>query len=453
MFASVIAFALRLRLPKASHRLPCPALTSKDPLIFKRLKTIGPGAVVAAAFIGPGTLATASKAGGQFGYTLLWAVAFSTFACLTLQEMSARLGVVAQCGVGESIRKNIQLPLVKPLIIGLVLATVLIGNAAYESGNLSGGVLGASLASGRAEIGVWKPGIVLLVAAIAFGLLWTAKYKIIERALIVLVASIGIVFFTAAIFIRPDISQVVSGLCHPQVPEGGWLVLVGLIGTTVVPYNLFLHASTVKERWSTADDLVNARLDTAISVIGGGLITAAILIVATPYAIDPPVDVDGVQQTIASGGPAELLDRVFQASTVKLGGWFSWFLAFGFCVAGLSSAITAPLAAAYVAVELFGWPNELGDWRFRAIWIGVLVTGVVFALWVKTPQQLIVFAQVANGILLPVAAVFLIWVANSEAILGRHKNSWRANFLGAAVVVVTVGIGVVGILKAFKVFE
>ena len=99
-------------------------------MILNRLKAIGPGAIVAAAFIGPGTLTVASKAGGQFGFSLLWSVAFSTFACLVLQEMSARLGVVAQVGVGESIAKTFHSPLLKPLIVGLVLAAVLVGNAA-----------------------------------------------------------------------------------------------------------------------------------------------------------------------------------------------------------------------------------------------------------------------------------------------------------------------------------
>ena len=106
----------------------------------------------------------------------------------------------------------------------------------------------------------------------------------------------------------------------------------------------------------------------------------------------------------------------------------------------------------YVAAELFGWPKELADWRFRVTWVGVLVIGTVFALYAERPQQLIVFAQVANGLLLPVVAVFLIWLTNNEAVLGRFKNSWRANLFGVAVVLVTVGLGVVGVLKAFKVF-
>ena len=420
-------------------------------MIYKRLKAIGPGAIVAAAFIGPGTLTVASKAGGQFGYSLLWAVAFSTFACLVLQEMSARLGVVAQAGVGESISKNFKVPVLKPLVIGLVLAAVLIGNAAYESGNLSGGVLGVESATPNLELGYWKHAIVQIMAAIAFALLWTAKYKVIERSLIVLVAAMGGVFFTAALLVQPDFSQIVAGLIRPQFPKDGWLIVLALIGTTVVPYNLFLHASTVKERWSTTDDLVSARLDTAISVIGGGLITAAILIVATPYAMNSAAAIDGVQQNITAK-PVEL-GSVIQASGAKLGSWFPWFLAFGFCVAGLSSAITAPLAAAYVAAELFGWPKELSDWRFRATWVGVLMTGTVFAVYAERPEQLLVFAQVANGLLLPVVAVFLIWVANNENVLGRYKNSWRANLFGIVVVLVTVGLGVVGVMKAFKLFE
>ena len=411
-------------------------------MILERLKAIGPGAIVAAAFIGPGTLTVASTSGGEFGYTLLWAVAFSTFACLVLQEMSARLGVVAQLGVGESITKHFPIPWLRPLMIGLVLAAVLIGNAAYESGNLSGGVLGAQVAAKTEKLGLWKPVIVLTVASIAFGLLWTAKYKVIERSLIVLVAIMGSVFLTAAVLVRPDFSALADGLFWPRIPEHGWLTVVALIGTTVVPYNLFLHASTVKERWSSPDDLKNARLDTAISVIGGGLITAAILIVATPFAADPQ-SVLGEQSKVAK------LTQIFLASSDELGGWFSWFIAFGFCVAGLSSAITAPLAAAYATAELFGWPKKLSDWRFRVIWILVLLTGVSFALRFKSPE-LIVFAQVANGLLLPIVAVFLIWATNSEAILGRHKNSLRANFLGVTVVFITIGLGLFGILKAFK---
>ena len=110
--------------------------------MFKKLKNIGPGAMVAAAFIGPGTITTATIAGSSFGYTLLWAVLFSVLATLVLQEMAARLGAITQNGVGHSLRKKISNPFGKLLVSVLVIAAVLVGNAAYEAGNITGAVLG-----------------------------------------------------------------------------------------------------------------------------------------------------------------------------------------------------------------------------------------------------------------------------------------------------------------------
>ena len=110
--------------------------------MFDRLKNLGPGIVVAAAFIGPGTVTTATIAGAGFGYTLLWAILFSILATIVLQEMSARLGIVSQLGVGQAIRQKLQSPILKWFAFILVIGAILIGNAAYEAGNITGDVLG-----------------------------------------------------------------------------------------------------------------------------------------------------------------------------------------------------------------------------------------------------------------------------------------------------------------------
>jgi Mn2+/Fe2+ NRAMP family transporter len=412
--------------------------------MLRRIKAIGPGAVVAAAFIGPGTLAVASTSGGNFGYSLLWAVAFSTIACLILQEMSARLGVVAQIGVGEAIRQKFVAPPIKFLSISLVLCAILVGNAAFESGNISGGVLGVKLAAGDSSPAWLQSVAVVLIASVAFGLLWSAKYKVVERSLIGLVAIMGLVFLTTAFLVKPNSSSILSGLFRPQIPSGSLLKVIGLIGTTVVPYNLFLHAAAAKNRWHSSNSLTDARLDTFASIIGGGLITAAIIITAAPI-FDSGLSGD-------SEGISRDLPTIFAATADKIGSWFGWFMALGFLAAGLSSAITAPLAAAFVTAELFGWPKEMSDFRFRLVWISVLLVGMFFALISTSPQQLIVVAQIANGLLLPIIAIFLIWVANDRQLLGEYKNNIVANLLGIGVVIVTVGLGLIGILKALKVF-
>ena len=99
------------------------------------IKNLGPGLLVTAAFIGPGTITTASKAGADFGFALIWALVFSIFATIVLQEMCARLGLVSRQGLGESIRATFKNPVARVLTVGLVVGAITFGNAAFQTGN------------------------------------------------------------------------------------------------------------------------------------------------------------------------------------------------------------------------------------------------------------------------------------------------------------------------------
>lgn len=81
----------------------------------------------------------------------------------------------------------------------------------------------------------------------------------------------------------------------------------------------------------------------------------------------------------------------------------------------------------------------------------IIVVGVVFAFVGSSPTQVIVFAQAANGLILPVVAVFLLVVMNRSDLLGDHVYSTRANIVGGIVVLVAVGLGVNSLLAAFGV--
>ena len=112
-------------------------------------KNIGPGTLVAAAFIGPGTVTICTIAGVNFGFNLLWAMLLSVIATVVLQEMAARLGVISQKGLSEVIREEIKIPFVKHFVTLLILGAIVVGNAAYEAGNISGGILGLETIFGR----------------------------------------------------------------------------------------------------------------------------------------------------------------------------------------------------------------------------------------------------------------------------------------------------------------
>lgn len=388
---------------------------------------------MAAAFIGPGTVTTATFAGSSYGYTLLWAIAFSIFATFILQEMASRLGIVGRIGVGQAIRQKVMQPFIKWGAYFLVIGAIVIGNAAYEAGNITGAALGFQKYGESISVLGINP-LVIIIGILAFSLLFSGKYKVIERSLILMVSIMGIVFLASAVFLQPNLREVLKGLFTPLLPEGSLMMVIGLIGTTVVPYNLFLHASTVKEKWKSASDLKTSYWDTLISVTAGGIITMAILITSA----------------IAFEGEAKatsIADLSYQL-TPLLGNWSEYFIAVGFLAAGLSSSITAPLAAAFATSEILGWNSTMKGKNFRSIWIFVLVTGIVFSSLGFNPTSVILFAQVANGMLLPIIAIFLVWVMNDKRIIGEYVNSKVINFLGILVIIVTLILGLKGILSA-----
>jgi Mn2+/Fe2+ NRAMP family transporter len=389
---------------------------------------------VAAAFIGPGTVTTATLAGARYGSQLLWALLFSTLATMVLQEMAARLGLVTGRGLGEAVRRRFVRPVPRALAVGLVVAAVAGGNAAYETGNLLGGALGLTGALGGPPR-LWAGAMGLLAGA----LLLSGSYRVLERVMVVLVALMSVAFVGTALAVAGGVEGVARGLLVPTLPDArALLVAVGLVGTTVVPYNLFLHAAAVRERFDGVGGLPAARRDLVLSIGVGGLVSMAILVTAAG--------------SLQGAGTVETAADMARALEPLLGPWAGIFFAVGLFAAGLTSAITAPLAAAWATAGALGWSPELTEPRVRAVWGGVLGVGLLLALVGLRPVPAILFAQAANGILLPAVALFLLLAVNDVAWMGARRNGPVANLAGALVVAVAALLGlralarVVGIL-------
>ncbi len=410
----------------------------KNIRIIKKIKSIGPAALVTAAFIGPGTVTTCSIAGAKFGYALLWGLLFSVIATIVLQEMSARLGIVTRKGLGEALREQSKNPFTRFITTFLVLSAIVIGNAAYETGNILGGALGLETITGVSVISVgdyfsfniWGP----IIGIFAFIIMIIGSYKTLEKMLISLVILMSLAFISTTIVIMPDLNEILKGVFVPSLPKGSLLTLVALIGTTVVPYNLFLHASAVQEKWKDHSGLKEARTDIFISIALGGLISMSIIITSAATFLGSSIEIN-------SAG-----DMAMQLQPL-LGNWAKVFMAFGLFAAGISSAVTAPLAAAYATAGILGWNKGLKDKKFKTVWITILLIGIIFSAFGFKPIQVIVFAQVTNGILLPIIAVYLLWVMNSKKLLGDFKNNILSNLIGGIVVLVAIGLGVRSILN------
>ena len=396
---------------------------------MKWFRDIGPGVLIAAAFIGPGTVTLCTIAGASFGYSLIWAIILSTFSTIVLQEMSLRIGLVTRMNLAEVIRTSIKSRILNRFIILLIISSILIGNTAYEAGNITGASLGISAIINYESINY----IPVFIGLIAFVILYQGDYKILEKSLVSLVIVMSISFFITAIMTKPDITSLLKGIFKPQVNSSNLIVVLGLIGTTVVPYNIFLHSSLVSEKWNSIEKLKVARIESFISILLGGLVSLSIIITAASVSNQ---NVTGVID-LAKG-----LEPLY-------GKFAIYFLGLGLFASGITSSITAPLAAAYVAKSCFGWNNSLKSKRFRLVWIFILITGVFVSMIKINPIEIIKFAQFSNSLLLPIIAIILLWLINNKNIISSKFNYKYQNIFGVFIVIISLVLGIKGLISLF----
>ncbi|NOR12505.1 MAG: divalent metal cation transporter, partial [Candidatus Aminicenantes bacterium] len=240
-------------------------------------------------------------------------------------------------------------------------------------------------------------------------------------------------FLATAIIMRPDIGAVLRGFL-PSFPKNSLLFILALVGTTVVPYNLFLHSSAVKEKWKSTASLKDVRRDLLFSISLGGLISVSIVVTSAMAFYTQGISVESGAQM------ATQLQPLFGSVANVLFG-------IGFFAAGISSAVTAPYAAAYASSGVLGWKEGHKSKKFQTVWLGVILVGFTVSLFNFSPIVVIVFAQVTNGLILPVASIFLLIVLNSRRILGDAVNTWKQNVLGTVIVAVVSLLGLWNIYR------
>ncbi len=373
---------------------------------------------MAAAFIGPGTITMCSIAGAQFKYGLIWALIVSILLTMFIQLTAIRIGLTTKNTLSNLIKDQFQNGLLKYTSILLIISAIFIGNSAYEAGNISGAVMGFELLFGDSfqfnQINIFS----ILSGMLALPLIIFGNNKVLEKILIILVLIMSFSFVFTVFIVGVDFNLLFSSSNFFSFPSDSILTIAGLIGTTVVPYNIFLHVALVNNRWKSSRDLKFANFDTIVSISIGGLISLCILLTAA-----------GLNNT-------DILNAVDLANNLQplYGNFSKYVIAIGLLSAGLTSSITAPIAAAYVVCGCFGFSTNRKSILFKIIAVIVLLIGVIFSLIGISPIEIIKFAQVTNGILLPFIVVFLLFLANNTRLLKNKTNNTFQNILGLIVI-------------------
>jgi Mn2+/Fe2+ NRAMP family transporter len=380
--------------------------------------------VISAAFIGPGTVTTAAAAGAGYGIDLLWTLVYATFACVMLQEAAARITIASGYSLGEAIARQYAGSRAAGVIRTGLAGAVVFGCAAYQAGNILGAVTGLRmllpLSPAVATTGIAAGGALLL---------WLGSFRTLANFLGLVVGLMGLAFIALAAQLPLSAGEVLAAAVIPRVPEGSLLLVIGLIGTTIVPYNLFL-ASGIGQ----GQRLAEMRTGVGVAVAIGGLISVAILLVGT-----------AVRDTFT-------YEALVAAITGIGGGWLVYLFGIGLGAAGFTSAITAPLAAAVTVQSLRRTARRDDahrDWRYRLVWLGVMGVGFGFGIADVKPIPVIILAQGINGVLLPLVTVFLLLAVNDPTIVpAGYRNGPVANGLMLLLVGTTTLLGLTNLAKA-----
>lgn len=371
------------------------------------MRHIGPGLLVTVGFIDPGNWASNMAAGSQFGYSLLWVVTLSTIMLIVLQHNAAHLGIATGMCLAEATSRFL------PRLLGrAILGTAYLACVATAMAEVLGGAVALQMLFGLPL----RFGCVV-VAAASMTMLLTSSYKQAERWIIAFVSVVGLSFLAELAMVEVDWPRAAVSWATPSMPAGSTATVVSILGAVVMPHNLFLHSEIIQSMHfeGRGQKVVEERLryellDTLFSMGIGWAINSAMVILAATTFFSRGVVVEDLAAAAATLSPI-----VGPASSV--------IFAVALLFAGLSSSVTAGMAAGTVTAGMFGEEYDIHD-RHSSIGVALCFAGAVSAcLCVEDAFAGLVWSQALLSLQLPVTVFLLIRLTSSRKVMGRYANS------------------------------
>jgi Mn2+/Fe2+ NRAMP family transporter len=397
----------------------------RRPLVL--LAVLGPGLIAANAGNDAGGILSYASAGAEFAYRTLFVMVLVTVALVVVQEMAARLGATTGNGLVSLIREQFSLRLAT-----FSVGCLLVANLGLVVSEFAG--IGAAMEL----LGVTRYVAVPLAALGVWGVVMFGSYRYAERAFMLL-SLVFLAYPIAAVLGHPHWGEVATDSAWPHlVASKPFLFLVvALIGTTITPYMQLYQAAAVVERGADRSDLRAIRVDTVVGSVLANLVSMSI-IVATAAAIG------GTGPLGSAGHAARALEPVAGAAATKL-------FAIGLLGASLLAAAVVPLATSYALAEAVGVERSVSRrFRDAKLFLGLftaqIVVGAAVALAPGNLVDLLLDMQFLNGLITPILLTFILVLANRRSLMGANANSPRLRILATScTVAVAVLAGVVAV--------
>jgi len=407
------------------------ARTSWKHRIQTLLAILGPGLIVMVGDNDAGAFGTYTQAGQNYGTSLLWTLLLLVPVLYVNQEMVLRLGAVTGVGHARLIFERFGKFWGAFSVIDLFLLNALTIVTEF---------IGISL--GLDYLGLSKYWGVAIAALITVAAASTGDFRRFERFSMILVFA-SLLLVPIFVWVHPPMGQVAHDFFVPQLPRDGklsdvMLLIIGIVGTTVAPWQLFFQQSYVIDKRITPRFIRYERMDLwlgiGLVVIGGvAMMAFASQIFAGQAEFGRFTD---------AGGIATGLEK-YAGRTAGI------FFAIALIDASIIGALAVSLSTAYAIGDVFAVrhslhrkPSEAKG--FYVVYGGLIVIAAALVLTPGTPLGLLTnLVQTLAGVLLPSATVFLLLLCNDKAVLGPWVNSTKLNWFTAAIIAVLVLLSVI----------
>lgn len=387
------------------------------------LPFLGPAFIAAVAYIDPGNFATNITAGSQYGYLLLWVIAFSNLMAVLIQSLSAKLGIATGKNLPEVSREHFSK---KTSIFLWIQAELVI--IATDLAEFIGAALGLYLLF---NIPMLPAALITAVGSFAILELQRRGFRAFEAGISGMVLIVVLAFAFQTFLAQPNWGEATMGMFTPRF-EGvdSILLATGILGATVMPHAIYLHSSLTQNRIVGRNDKEKKRIfrfefiDIIIAMIIAGAINMSMLIIAA-----------AVFHT--QGVVVEDLDIAYNGLKEALGPMAAVSFGLGLLIAGLASSSVGTLAGDVVMQGFIR--KKIPLYLRRAV--TMLPPLVIIASGVNATYAL-VLSQVILSFGIAFALVPLVLFTSKRDIMGSLVNHHITTILGWIVVVIVVTLNV-----------
>jgi NRAMP (natural resistance-associated macrophage protein)-like metal ion transporter len=389
---------------------------------------LGPGLITGAADDDPSGLATYSQAGAQFGAGLLWTLAFTTPLMIGIQMVSARIGWMTGQGLAANMCKVLPRWVAMCLVAMLVFANTLnIAADIAAMGEALQLVVGGPEHGHAAFFGV-------LCAVLPVWLSYERMVRVLKWQTLALLAYVGVVFM-----LHVDWERVLVQTLIPSFQSGSsyWMMIVGVLGTTISPYLFFWqaaqeaeqrqrmqgHEAVVEDVHFVHEHLSRIKLDTTVGMVFSNVIAFCVML-ATAITLNQ----HGITDIQTTRQAAEALRPI-------AGNFAFTLFALGIIGTGMLAVPVLAGSAAYAVADVFAWRSGLDHTLseakgFYSVLVCATLVGTLIDFTSLDPIKALVWSAVVNGVIaVPIMAV-MMWLGRHPTILGQYTLTRRHQVLG-----------------------